>query len=494
MKLFLSLNNSWLLSWVVLFVLINSVSVAAAANKKNTTRDDQIEITVSLYQHDLAFIRDTRSISLDSGRNHLIWQEISANIIPETAWLRHLTHPDRFQIATQSFDLQLLTPQKLLESYTGKSITVIQTNPATGEENREAATVLTTQGGIVLKFADRIETGVPGRLAFPEIPDNLRDTPSMLALIDYLAADGNDQHELQLAYLTQGLSWRADYILELDQHNRIANLVGLATLTNQSGIDYPNARLQLIAGDINQTRIVRKPTAKRMNLTAESASAPQSAMDTEPHFELHRYHLHEATSLLNDQSKQVTFMSANKFPVEKEFILQGQSHYYLSYHPPQPEQKQPIDVYIQFSNTGDPNIGLGVPLPAGVIRAYQHDRHGESHFIGEDTIRHTPDKALVQLKLGHAFDISAEKKQTDYKKIPTADKSARLFESAFQINLHNAKKVAVTVVVREPIPGDWTMLTDSVSHKKIASNLAEWEVKIPAEGSAELTYRVRVAL
>lgn len=486
-------HSFWLLL-VVLFVLINPAGLTRAAGEQNTTQDDQLAIAISLYQNDLAFIRDIRRISLDDGRTHLVWQQVSANIKPETAWLRHLTRPEQFEVITKSFDLQPLTPQKLLESYTGKSITVIDTNPATGEEIRETATVLSTQGGVVLQFADRIETGVPGRLAFPELPDNLREKPAMLAFVDNSAADNDNQHDLQLAYLTQGLSWQADYILELDQQARVASLTGLATLTNQSGIDYQNARIKLIAGQVNQDRRMKIPAAQRRHQVAESFNAAQVKLEKTPHFELHHYRLHNPVTLLDDQSKQVTFMSAHTFPVEKVFILQGQRHYYSNYAPPPPEQSQSADVYVKFHNTEEQNPELGTPLPAGVVRAYQHDRLDNPHFVGEDTIVHIPAKAWVQLKLGQAFDITAEKKQTDFKRIPTDDTSARHFESAHRIKISNAKKEAVTVIVREPIPGDWTLLAASQSHNKIASDMAEWRINIPAESSTVLTYRVRVVL
>lgn len=486
---FINFNNFSV--WIGLIILSTShlAQAAPASNEKTATPDDQIEITISLYQHDLALIKDTRRVALDNGKNHLVWQDVSAKIKPETAWISDPTHPGQIHVITQHFDLDTLSPQKLLESHIGKSVTVMHTNPVTGKEQKETASVLTTNGGIILKFSDRIETGIPGRLAFSEIPANLRDKPAMMTSLNNLVPPVKDLQNIQLTYLTHGLSWQADYILELDPHDRHANLIGLATVINQSGIDYPNAKLQLIAGDVNQARTDRAPAAKRLR-EFESVSAAYITMETESHFELHRYPLQDRTTLPDNQSKQIAFMSANQIPVEKNFILQGQSHYYSS-HNHHLEQRHAVEVFLNFSNT---DVGPDVSLPKGVIRAYKRDANGDLHFVGEDTVLHTPNNGTVRLKLGHAFDITAEKKQTDFRKMPSSDQNTRQFETAHQINLSNAKKEAVTVIIREPIPGDWTMISDSQPHKKIASNTVEWRLKLPAKSHTELTYRVRTLL
>ena len=472
------------------FLTFTHIPIASAFNETITTREDQTEIALSLYQHDLALIQDTRQITLDDSTNTLVWQEISAQTKPETAWINHLTRSEQINIIARHFDLEPLTPQNLLESFVGKSITVIRTNPVTGEELRESATVLTTNGGVVLQFKDRVETGIPGRLIFPGIPSNLHDKPSMTVLLNNSAAVKQDQHTFQLTYLTHGLSWQADYILKLGSNETHADLLGLATLTNQSGIDYHNAQIQLIAGDINQARTVRAPAAKRLNREMELMSATYADLDTEPLSELHRYTLPGKTNLMDKQSKQIVFMSANGIPVEKTLVLTGQNYYYSSYYHPS-EQKQSVEVFINFRNSGK---GLGVPLPKGVIRAYTQEKQNDLHFVGEDTITHTANKDIVQLKLGHAFDVTAEKKQTDFKKIPSPDQNIRQFESAHQITLSNAKNKTVTVIVREPIPGDWHMLSESQRHRKISSNQVEWTIELPAASDVELTYRVRTML
>jgi hypothetical protein len=468
----------------------NWMNNAQAAAEIITTRSDQTNLAISLYQSNLTLIKDTRSFTLEDGLNRLVWQDIASEIKPETAWLRRLQHPGHLQVLSQHFDLKQLTPQNLLDSHIGETISVIRTNPVTGEETHEPATLLSISGGVVLRFADRIETDIPGRIAFPAIPPSLHDKPTMNILLNKVSSD-HSRHNLELSYLTHGLSWQADYILDLDSDERHANLIGFAALTNLSGIDFYRAETQLIAGDINQASPVRSPAAKRLSREVEALSAATFAdMATEPHFELHRYILPEKITLRNNQTMQVSFLLATGVPVQKQFVMEGQSHYYSSYYQSS-VQEQAADIIVSFQNTG---TDLGIPLPRGITRAYQADQQGNVHFIGEDVMNHTANNATVQLKLGQAFDVSAKKKQTDFKKIPSPDQTTRQFETAHQIILNNAKKETVTVIVREPVPGDWHMLSASLPHQKIASYLVEWQIEIPAESQTILTYRLRTKL
>jgi hypothetical protein len=355
-------------------------------------------------------------------------------------------------------------------------------NPATGAETRETASVLSTNNGVVLKFGDRIETGVPGRLTFPGVPDTLRDQPTLvMSLVNPTAGPQN----LELSYLTSGLSWRADYVAELNAGDDALDLNGWVTLTNQSGAAYPNARLQLVAGDINQVRemqVVARPLAMAAK-AADTAEMQQEAL-----FEYHLYTLQRPTTLAENQTKQVALMSAPRVPVDKEFVLEGANYYYSGQYG-ELGRKMKVGVFVEFSNKGE---GLGIPLPKGVIRVYKKDSQGNAQFVGEDRIDHTPKNESVRLKLGEAFDLTADKKQTAFEKLAGSGRYNYVFESAYEIVLKNAKPEAVTVTVREPMPGDWTMVSESQPHVRAASGTAEWKVKVPAEGQATLTYRVRV--
>jgi len=464
-----------------LFVSLNGA--AAPRDEKTTTVSDQKEVAVTVYNDNLALIKDARMVQLDRDFNKLAWREVSAQMRPETALLRNLTNPDGFHLQEQNFDFDLLTPQKLLEKYLNKEVTVIRTNPATGTELRETATVLATNGGTVLKFADRIETGVPGRLAFSGVPENLRDKPTLVvSLINPVAGEQN----LELSYLTAGLSWRVDYVAELSEHNDRLDLNGWATLTNQSGAAFPNAKLQLVAGDLNRVRQRQSISRNMMAMAPKMADAAE--MKEESLFEYHLYTLQRPTTLMENQTKQVALMSASSVPIIKEYVLAGENYYYSGqYGNIGPKLK--VGVFVEFQNKGD---GLGIPLPKGVIRVYKKDAQSNAQFVGEDQIDHTPENETIRLKLGDAFDVTAEKKQTDFQQLAGMGRTSNIFESAYQITLKNAKNEAVTVVVQEPMPGDWTMISESQPHTKATSGMAEWKVTVPADDKATLTYQVRV--
>jgi hypothetical protein len=456
---------------------------AVAVDEKVTTAADQTGIAVTIYNENLALVKDARQVCLDRDLNRLAWREVSAQMRPETAQLRNLSHPQGFRLQEQNFDFDLLTPQKLLEKYLGKEVTVIRTNPASGEETRETATVLATNGGVVLKFADRIETGIPGRLAFSGVPDNLRDKPTLVVSLINPEAGKQD---LELSYLTGGLSWRADYVAELSERDDQIDLNGWVTLTNQSGASYPDAKLQLVAGDVNLVREARPMSREVMAMAAKVADAAE--LQQESLFEYHLYTLQRPTTLAQNQTKQVALMSASGVPVEKEFLLQGANYYYTGQYG-ELGQKMKVGVFVEFLNQGE---GLGIPLPKGIIRMVKKDSQGNAQFIGEDRIDHTPKNESVRLKLGEAFDVTANRKQTDFKKLAGTGRYNYVFESAYEIVLKNAKEEAVTVTVREPMPGDWSVVSESHPHEKAASATAEWKIEVPAEGSATLTYRARV--
>lgn len=451
-------------------------------DEKVTTALEQKEVAVTIYNGNLALVKDARRVNLDRDFNRLAWREVSAQIRPETAQLRNLTSPAGFRLQEQNFDFDLLTSEKLLEKYLGKEVTVIRTNPATGVEAREKAMVLATNGGTILKFSDRIETGVPGRLVFPGVPENLRDKPTLvISLINPVAGEQN----LELSYLTAGLSWYADYVAELNERDDHLDFNGWVTLTNQSGATYPNARLQLVAGDLNRVH-QQLPISRNMSMTAKMADADE--IKQEALFEYHLYTLQRTTTLAENQTKQVALLSATSVPVWKEFLLTGVNYYYSGQYD-NIGQKLKVGVFVEFQNKGE---GLGIPLPKGIIRAYKKDKQGNAQFVGEDQIDHTPTNEVVRLKLGDAFDVTADRKQTDFQRLGGEGRYNAVFETAYQIVLKNAKKEAVTVIIREPVPGDWTMVSESQPHIRAASGVVEWKVSVPADGKATLTYRVRV--
>ena len=456
--------------------LFAAAALHAAAAETVSRAEDRSEVAVTIYNDSLALVKEVRGIAFQRGANSIALRDVSAKMRPETASLRALGGGG-LRLVEQNFDFDLLTPQKLLEKYVGRSVTVIKTNPATGAETREPAEVLATNGGVVLKYADRIESGVPGRIAYGSIPPNLRERPTLVVQLESAAAG---RQNAELSYLTGGLSWRADYVAELAGDESKLDLAGWVTLTNQSGASYENARLQLVAGDVNRVR----DELRTQQFAAKAMAAPPAAeMAREQLFEYHLYSLARPTTILDNQTKQVALLSAAAVPVRKEYRLAGQDWYYRGAQSDLRRQHK-VAVFVEFDNKGGE---LGMPLPKGIVRVYKKDSRGNALFIGEDRIDHTAKNETVRLKLGDAFDVKASRKQTGFRKI--AD---RVYESAFSIELSNAKDSAVTVKVVEPVPGDWEMVAESQKHAKGDAHSAVWLVQVPAQGKATLDYSVRM--
>lgn len=433
-------------------------------------------MAITVYNDDLALVKEQRKVNLPAGPSWLSLREVSARMRPETALLRAVSGAP-ITLVEQNFDFDLLTPAKLLEKYVGHDVTVLRTHPTTGAETSEKATVLATNGGTVLRFANRIEAGVPGRIVFDSVPPNLRDRPTLSVLLE---AAGGEQ-SVELSYLTGGLSWRADYVSNLSTDGKQMNLSGWVTLTNNSGSAYTDATLQLVAGNVNR---VRPPQAM---MAAMPAPAPRAkvadSVAQESLMDYHLYSFERPTSVAENQTKQLALLSASDIAVKREYVLPGGEYYYRDRYGELGQKIKP-QVFISFDNKG---AQLGKPLPAGVVRVYAKDSKGAAQFVGEDRIIHTAKNENVRLKLGEAFDITADRKQTSYKKL--AD---NLVETAYQVELRNAKDEAVTVRVVEPLPGDWEVVQESIKGSKESARVNVWNVALPAGGTTVLTYSVRV--
>jgi hypothetical protein len=399
--------------------------------------------------------------------------------------MRSVSHNNALKVFEQHFDFDLLTPEKLLEKFVGRQIGLVKTHPTTGEETVEQAVVLSTNNGVVLQVGKRIETEVAGRLVFPDIPKNLRDRPTLTMT---LQNDTAAKQTVELSYLTDGLSWKADYVAEMNADDASFALNGWVTLTNTSGADYNKALLQLVAGDVHQSPdrdLIRQSFRATDTMTA--ASVPEMA--EENLFEYHLYTLDRPTTILDKQTKQVALLQAARIPVDKEYILKGQEYSYRNIDS-SAEQKQDIGVFLSFANSKDNNLGMA--LPRGVIRVYKQDSLNRMQFIGEDRIDHTPENKNVRLRLGNTFDVTATRTQTDFKKLAGSSRYNYIFESGHQIRFQNSKDMQVIVKVIESLPGDWEILDQSLPHTKESATTSTWLVPIPAKGEMVLTYRARI--
>jgi hypothetical protein len=474
---------------LILLATLSTIYTGAFAMDLDETRstlNDQKNVSVTIYNGDLALVKDTRHVKLKAGLNALALRDVSAQIRPETALLRSINAPSSLTLLEQNFDFDLLTPQKLLEKYVGKSVSIVKTHPTTGAETTEKAIVLSANSGIVLQIGNRIETSIPGRIVYDDLPENLHDRPTLVTQINNKGA--TDQ-TIELSYLTGGLGWKADYVAELSPKEDSIDLSGWVTLTNTSGASYKNAKLQLVAGDVNRVQspqVFLMAKAMRGEVMMADAAAP---MAEESLLEYHLYTLDRPTTIAENQTKQVALLSAWNVPARKELVLRGADYYYQSSYSDL-GTKMKVGVFVEFDNNEASK--LGIPLPKGVLRVYKKDNAGNAQFVGEDNIEHTPKNEVVRLKLGESFDVTADKKQTNFKVLPNLQKGHSAYESAYEIVLKNAKKEKMTVIVQEPISGDWNITSESQPHKKVNSHLVSWRVEIPAESNKTLSYKAIV--
>ncbi len=457
-----------------------TATVSAGTGERVSTLADQRGVGITIYNSELALVRDRRRLALPHGESRLALRDVSAKIQSETALLQSVGNPGRLTVLEQNFDYDLLSPEKLLQKYVGRDVDVIRTDPQTGRRSRERARVLATNGGVVLRYADRIETSVDGTLAFPSLPPDLRDRPTLVT--DVANAGNGDAQEVELTYLTGGLSWKADYTALLSPNDDQLDLRGFITLQNQSGTAYANARVQLVAGDVN---VVESQMASGALQAVKAYDAASLRPAEQALFEYHLYTLPRTTTVADNQTKQVDLLFAPHVTVTKTLELRGTGGYYRSRNADLGTRLK-LATYVSFANQGG---DLGIALPKGAVRVYKRDNAGQEQFVGSDSIDHTPKGETIRLHLGDSFDVTATEKQTGFRVIS----SGHTYESDYAIVLRNAKPVAQNVIVVEPIPGDWTILNASSPYRKSSSSTATWSLRVPPGGSTTLTYGVRAS-
>lgn len=448
------------------------------------TLADQVDLAVTVYNSNIALVRDVRELPLPLGTADLRFMDIAASVNPASVLFRSLTAPTKLAVWEQNYEYDLLEPQKLLHKYVGREVTLVRLRQENGTTRQEElkATLLAFNNGPVWKIGNEIVTGLHAdHYRFPELPENLYSRPT---LVWTLQNQGPERHRVEASYLTGNLSWSADYVLAVGRDDTSATLDGWVTLVNTSGASYPNARLQLVAGDLHRVMQQYQQDAAEARVLLERAAA-SAQFAREAFSEYHLYTLSRRTSIRNQETKQISLLSASGVPVEKAFVVEGQQFYYRNPQHPGTPLKDAVKVLYRFKN--DERSGLGIPLPAGVVRVYQADAGGGMQFIGEDRINHTPKDESLALYVGDAFDIVCERQQTDYVRL-----SDRVAEMEFEVTLRNHKNKAITVEVNEPIGGDWTIVKSTHEAKKTSAWAAQFPVPVASEGTAVLRYRVRI--
>jgi hypothetical protein len=448
-----------------------------------TTLDDQVDLAVTVYNSDIALVRDVRNLQLPGGSFDLRFMDIAATVNPATVHFRSLSEPARVNVLEQNYEYDLLEPDKLLRKYVGRDVTLVRTRQKNGTATQEEvkAHLLSYNNGPVWRIGGEIVTGLHAdHIRFPELPDNLFSRPT---LIWTLENGGATRHRVEASYLAGKLSWNADYVLTVSRDDASADLDGWVTLTNGSGTTFRNAKLQLVAGDLNRVR--QSIAERRFDAARQAMEAAAAPMAQEAFSEYHLYTLGRKTTINNAETKQVSMLNGNGIPVRKRFVVDGQHFYYRNVQHPGAPIKDSVQVYYDFKN--EEKSGLGVPMPSGTVRVYQADSKGGVHFAGEDRINHTPKDEILKLKIGTAFDVVCERNQTDFRKI-----AGNVYEFEYEIALRNHKSTPITVEVNEPIGGTWEMLRASHEWTKTAAWAAGFTVPVKPGSASTLKYRVRV--
>jgi hypothetical protein len=443
--------------------------VAPAARSADPGRT----LAVTIYADDLALIQDRRDIEVKGGRQRIEFQDVSAQIRPETVSLKAAD----ISIIEQNFDFDLLTPAKLMEKAVGHVVTIVRVNPASGAETREQAEVLATNGGVVLKIGERIEVlrddGLPVRVIFDKVPDNLRARPTLSVTING-AHPGT--RPAALSYLTPGLGWRADYVALYDESDSKIDVQGWVTLTNSSGTTYENAQTLLVAGtpQLAGNAPGGAPVRWRGPARGTIQQAGTESGNREQLGDFYLYPLAERTTIANQQTKQVSFLDVHGVPAEHGYEYRNG---WLS------TSEQPLSAKSVYRFSTSAHAGLGDQLPAGVLRFYLRDKRGDPQFIGESAIEHTPMGSTLSLVTGDAFDVKVHPVV-----VKRSKKGDREWQTDMSYELSNAMSHPVTVdLLQAGLWGDAQISAESQKSTRRNADTAEWEVTIPASGRTVLT-------
>lgn len=472
--------------WISLgFVLLLSTATHAAPISSGL--DDQQSVEVTVYNSNVGLVKDTRRLQLPAGQGELRFMDVASAILPFTVHVQSLEPSGGLTVLEQNYEYDLMDPNKLLDKYVGKTIKLLDVNEYQGKKETVQAQLLSNNNGQIYKINNEIHLGAPGYKILPEIPENLIAQPTLMWLYDNKTAKPQN---VQVSYLTNSINWNADYIVVVNKDDNAAGLSGWVTLDNKSGATYKNAKLKLVAGEVNrvQPAMLAKGQMMMADMAMErAAAAPQ--FTEQSFFEYHIYDLQRPTTIKDNQTKQVSLLEADNVRIQKEFLARGnQSYFYSNFFSSGNRQviKMPVEVYLKFKNSKENRMGM--PLPAGTMRLYKEDAQKSQQFIGEDAIEHTPKDEEVELKVGEAFDVVAERVQTDFQQRP------RVYETAWEVTVRNHKDAAITVGLIEPVQGDWEVTQNSHPYKKADAHTLRFDVEVPKDGEVTVKYRVQVRM
>lgn len=445
------------------------------------------DLAITAYSSGFALVKDTRAISLKSGIGKIDIQDVASTIDPTSVLFKTLSGPGFVSILEQNYQFDLINPENILKKSTGVKLTFTRFD-SSGKPHTESGTLVSDGHSMVVKGDDGNVTLNPlGQISLAKMPAGLRSKPTLNWLLD-TTKDGI--YKSQLSYIANGVSWKADYVVLVNESDTLLDLTGWVTLTNNCGTTFKNAKLMLIAGDVRRVT-PQPPTKPRASYSKSAGQTPTFAEKS--FFEYHMYTMGRRTTIANNETKQLSLLSAAGAKVEKEMIFDGRGQWFRSWWYPgrngdpgsgYSTQNGKVSVVLVFKNAKTNHMGM--PLPKGTIRVYKEDDTGSRQFIGEDSIDHTPKDENIRLHIGEAFDVIAEYKKTDYKKI-----SFNVVEESFEVTINNHKDTPVKVKVVDHIWSDWKVIKSNTDCTKKDASTIEFPIGVPANSKKIVTYTIR---
>jgi len=432
------------------------------------------DLSLTIYGDGRALIEDNRTLEFSSGEQVLQLPGVSSSIVAPSVTL----NAAGMTIIEQNFDFDLLSPSKLMEKAVGQYVNIIRTNPATGIETTQRAKVLSVNNGVVIQIGNEIEVlrddNIPTRVVFPKVPENLRAKPTLSVRVD---SDRAGNRPAKLTYLSGGLNWAADYVAVFNEADKDMSLQGWATVKNTTLTSFEDAELSVVAGQVGNANNNRYNQYNRNNNQRRGGT---EAGSVERIGDNYIYPLPGKTTLASQQKKQIAFVDADAIRAEKRY-----EYYAYGFQ----TQSNPISVDSRIAFSNSKAGGLGEALPKGTVRVYMKDAQGRAQFVGEDAIGHISGGSDISLKIGEAFDISVQ---------PTVVKqnnvNRKIVETEMKYELRNAKKEPVFVSIYQSQPGwyfKYDVLDESDESTLKDAETRVWRLKVPAEGSKDLTFKIR---
>ena len=473
----------------VLAGLLATIPIAGAAQSRDTvvsTRAEAREVSLTIYNGGFSLVRERRELPLVAGRNHVRWEDVAQRIEPATLGFRSITAPGTVAVREQNYQYDLVSPNSILDKTIGHTIRLNR-----GGERIEGTLISSPSSGsgMVVRTADgRLLLNPHGEVEVPVLPPGLISRPSLLWLLD---AERAGRQSVEVSYLTGGMTWSADYVAVVDATERRVDLTGWVTLKNESGAAYDAAQLQLMAGNVRTVTDWNRRALGDRAIVLESlvSTADGRQFAEEAFFEYHLYTLDGRTTVAQNETKQMTLLSAQGAAVTRRLVFDSRRAWGWWGHQNAgaPSRTDPVKASIVLEMENRQSNGMGMPLPAGVIRLYKADGRGNQQFLGEDRIEHTPRDEMVRLVVGEAFDVVGTRRVVADRR--TGDRSREITQ---EISIRNHKATDADVLIAENFGSEWRILESSHRHERKDAGTAHFDLRVPANTEVKVTYTVRI--